>query len=161
MRYVKSIDEFLFELFINSKPKQVFFRKSRNPDDDLIRNFSCYHNGYFDEYDDALKYFKEEAMFSQPIKQDPITKKWCGHVESGLCGYIVRDEDEFYTAMYELNMFPHLDDIKEISVFYSDEYYLEDGSDGEDTFRGGEYLFSIKLDTTYHEYLKIIKNKIK
>lgn len=133
-----TIREFLNEsdIFSNKKTSEIFFRKSINPQDDLIRNFSCYHNAYFDEYNDALKYFKTEVTFSQPITQDPITKKWCGHVESGLSGYIVRNEEEFNFAMDELTRFyPHLQNIKEISVFMSDDYYLEDGSDGEDTFK--------------------------
>jgi hypothetical protein len=156
-QFIKTtIREFLNEndIFSNKKTPEIFFRKSRNPQDDLIRNFSCYHNAYFDEYNDALKYFKTEATFSQPIAQDPITKKWCGHVESGLSGYIVRSEEEFDFAMDELTRFyPHLQDIKEISVFMSDDYYLEDGSDGEDTFKNAKYLFNIPLDISYDEYI--------
>jgi len=147
------------ENFTNNKDPEIFFRKSRNPKNDLIRNFSCYHNAYFDEYEDALKYFKTEATFSQPITQDPITKKWCGHVESGLSGYIVRNEEEFDFILNELKIFyPHLQDIEEISVFKSNDYYLEDGSDGEDTFRNAEYLFNIPLDITYKKYKSKIIN---
>lgn len=158
-QFIKTtIREFLNDTFSNRNTSEIFFRKSKNPQDDLIRNFSCYHNAYFDEYDDALKYFKTEATFSQPITQDPITKKWCGHVESGLSGYIVRNEEEFDFAMDELTRFyPHLQDIKEVSVFISDDYYLEDGSDGEDTFKNAKYLFNIPLDISYSEYIKKLK----
>jgi hypothetical protein len=145
----------------NKKNVEVFFRKSRNPKVDIIRNFSCYHNAYFDTYDEALKYFKTEATFSQPITQDPITKKWCGHVESGLCGYIVRDEEDFNFAIDELtNFFPHIQDIEEISVFMSNDYYLEDGSDGEDTFRYPQYLFNIPSNISYDEYISKLEHSI-
>jgi len=165
MKYLrKIIKEILNEhsTFSNEKNTEIFFRKSRNPKNDLIRNFSCYHNAYFDNYDDAFKYFKTEATFSQPITQDPITKKWCGHVESGLSGYIVRNEEDFDFAIDELTRFyPHLQDIGEISVFMSNDYYLEDGSDGEDTFKNAEYLFNIPLDISYSTYLKLIDGKEK
>lgn len=145
--------------FYNTKSFEIFFRKSRNPHDDIVRNFSCYHNAYFDNYEDALHYFKTESAFSQPIAQDPITKKWCGHVESGLSGYIVRNEEEFNFALDELtNYFPHLKDVNEISVFKSNNYLLEDGSDMEDTFKDAIYLFNIPLSTTYDEFQEILKN---
>lgn len=149
------------EFFNNKKETEIFFRKSRNPQHDLIRNFSCYHNAYFDEYKDALKYFKKEATFSQEVKQDPVTKKWCGHVESGLSGYIVRNKKEFNFAIDELKKFyPHLQDIKKISVFNSNDYYLEDGSDGEDTFRDANYLFDIPLTIKYKDFLSLLDNYI-
>ena len=48
---------------------------------------------------------------------------------------------------------------KEISVFVSDNYYLEDGSDGEDTFENTKYLFSIPLDISYNEYINKLKSE--
>jgi hypothetical protein len=158
-----TIREYLNEKYVyisNKKKSEIFFRKSRNPQYDLIRNFSCYHDAYFDDYIDALKHFETESTFSQPIAQDPITKKWCGHVESGLSGYIVGNEEDFNFALDELTGFyPHLQDIKEISVFISDDYYLEDGSDGEDTFKNAEYLFNIPLNISYNEYVNKLKQK--
>ena len=50
-------------------------------------------------------------------------------------------------------------DIKEISVFISDDYYLEDGSDGEDTFKNAECLFNIPLNISYNEYVNKLKQK--
>ena len=72
-------------------------------------------------------------------------------------------QDEFYTQLSDISnelkiFYPHLQDIEEISVFKSNDYYLEDGSDGEDTFRNAEYLFNIPLDITYKKYKSKIIN---
>jgi len=148
----------MFTHFNGDKSYEIFFRKSFSPEDDLIRNFSCYHNAYFNTRKEAEKHYKEEGIFSQPIRQDPVTKKWCGYVESGLSGYIVRDKEEFNFAMDELTRFyPHLQKIKKISVFKSKNYFLEDGSDGEDTFTDAEYLFDIPLNITYRGYKLLLK----
>lgn len=164
--YIKnSIRQYLNEEnnFTNKKSDEIFFRKTMNPKDDLIRNFSCYHNAYFNSYEEGIQYFEKETTFSQPIKQDPITKKWCGHVESGLSAYIVRNKKEFNFALDELiNFYPHLKDIKNISVFISNDYYLEDGSDGEDIFKNVKFLFNIPFNINYNDYIdklnKFIKN---
>lgn len=147
-------------LFNARKEPKIFLRKTISPKNDLIRNFSCYHDAWFENRDGAEEYYEEQGGFSQEPRQDPITKRWCGASESGLSGYIVENQQQFIDALNYLNKIPHLKKINEISVFKSSEYYLEDGSDGEDTFVGGKFLFNISSTITYKQFTsKLISKK--
>jgi hypothetical protein len=152
------IKKLLREALGKGKQTLIFLRKTISPKNDLIRNFSCYHNAWFDNEQDAQHHYETEAdpMTHEP-RQDPVTKKWCGSVESGLSGYVVDNEENYNDALYYLNQIPHLKNINEISVFISDNYYLEDGSDGEDTFVNAKFLFNIPQTTTYQEFISKLK----
>ena len=133
-----------------------FIRDTKNPEDDIIRNFSCHTNAWFKDKETAIRYSKEEGSLIEP-KQDPKSRYWCGDPELGLSGFKIDNKKDYDSAIYKLiYMYGALDDI---CVFMSSDYDLDAGADSEDVFRNAKFLFRINAETTYDEYIKRLEQK--
>lgn len=143
-------------LFENIKPQKLYFlRDTENPNEDLIRNFSCNTNAWFTDEQDAIDYQIIHGTLDIP-KQDPKTKLWCADPELGLSSFSFYDEVSFNKALE--NIESYVNSTNKIAVFISDEYDLNSGLDGEDTFKNGKFLGYIKEPYTW-ENVSALLNK--
>lgn len=128
------------------KPQLYFLRDTSNPQEDLIRNFSCNVNAWFDTKEEAIAYQNRHGGLDTP-KQDPKNKLWCADPELGLSSFSFYDEISFNKALKDIESYAEI--TNKIAVFISDEYELGVGLDGEDTFKNGKFLGYLKAPYTW------------
>ncbi len=159
MKIILSYSDYLNENY--QEVDKIFFRKTLHPLEDLKRNWSCHQGGWFQTEEEAVNFYKNEdghLVGLMPPKKDDSRDMWCGLPEDGLSGFVIRNEDDY--EKYLDILVNEYRAKNSIAVFESSDYDLGNGSDGEDLFRGGTFLFFLDINSTYHDYLEEI-NKLK
>ena len=119
-----------------------FLRNTLDPEGDLVRGFSCHIDGWTDDQAFAVQQAKTKSLTGKP-RQDPRTRKWCFDPEPGLSSFHFYDIPSLQKAVERIGIYAF---DGELGLFTSTDYNLGVGTDGEDVFRGGEFLGFVPWD---------------
>lgn len=141
-----------------------FLRWTHDAEQDVRRNFSGHMQAWFDTKEEAWEDYQENLeqgrhLESEP-KQDPVNGMWNSDPEWGLSGYGFNDTKSFQDALKQIKeiAWHHEDNNgQELVVFYSDNFQIGSGFDGEDLFRNAKIICSIDKNTKYKEFLLALK----
>lgn len=155
------LEQLYLEMSSSNKNILFFLRDTKNPEEDVIRNFSCVVGSWVGSKKEAIDIQQNEmggGVLNRP-KQDPFTKLWCYDPEVGLSGYAIIDEDKYENDISLFFSIHGLTEEDELALFSSGDYDLGSGSDGEDCFRNATYHTRVSVDLSFDEIKEII-NKI-
>lgn len=108
------------------------------PLQDVLRNFSCNVNVWYNNLGDALDFQSQYGALTKP-KYDSYSQLWCGDPELGISAFYFNNEKSLKEAFVKAKYYG-----EPIAIFYSDDYILDVGIDSEDVFKNGTFLCFIQ-----------------
>lgn len=148
----------LIDLVESARPSGplFFIRNTADPERDLHRGFSCHVDGWRKTEADAQEWWRDNGLDDQPPRRDPATGLWCADPEWGISSFAFWDADSYAAARKRFDTYWVEDGA---AIFVSDDYRLGIGTDGEDCFRGGEFVGMIDHKDAWNDVLALTRGE--